>query len=250
MINTTRGSMTNVERYLIGAWSLITVLLGGVGNILVMTAVGTKRFKIDTTSLWFIINMSVSDLMYILTIVLPSVSNNFMDRWMFGSVLCSMSSNFANWYAIAHLLSLTLFSLNKLLRCMFPLRSLYNNLSKRKGAAITIWMWLMSSIPTMEHYVLKRGYQYDKTINRCFLPNREGNELWYKIDKVNFLSYTAVPLLIIITCNVGLVHIAQKSARVVQKTTLLMIICLSALLFTLASMTYVMTLTGPLIEHL
>ena len=76
----TKGSMTDIERYFIGTWSLMTVLLGGVGNILVLTAVWRKCFKIDSTSLWFIVNMSIADQMYILTIVLPSVSNNFLDR--------------------------------------------------------------------------------------------------------------------------------------------------------------------------
>ena len=56
------------------------------------------------------------------------------------------------------------------------------------------------------------------------------DELWMKIDKVNFLIYAALPLLLIIICNIGLILIVLKSARVVHKTTIIMIICLSILL--------------------
>ena len=74
-------ALTDLERYLLGSWSLITVLLGGLGNILLLTAVHLKHFKIDNTSLWFIVNISVSDLLYILTMVLPSVITNFANRY-------------------------------------------------------------------------------------------------------------------------------------------------------------------------
>ena len=78
------GSLSELERYLLGCWSLVTVLFGGVGNVLLLTAVHLKHFKIDKTSLWFIVNMSISDLLYILTMVLPSVSSNFTNRLEIG----------------------------------------------------------------------------------------------------------------------------------------------------------------------
>ena len=47
---------------------------------------------------------------------------------------------------------------------------------------------------------------------------------------MNFLTYSALPLLTCILCNVGLILIVLKSARTVHKTTIIMIISLSVLL--------------------
>ena len=148
------SDLTAPESYILAGWSLLTTLIGGIGSVLVVVSVLLHRLKIDTTSTWFITNIAVSDVCYVVVMVIPSVVSNFTLRWVLGrlrdnfsgshlryhiiisypnagDVLCLASSNIGLMFATSHLIFSTILSINKLLRCLFPLRSLYAKLSKR-----------------------------------------------------------------------------------------------------------------------
>ena len=158
--------LNEAERYALGVWSLVTLILSGSGNSLVLIAIVHRKFKGDFTSRWLIANIAVSDIFYILTGVLTSMVSNFANTWLFGQFLCVATSNFANWFAIVHMIMLTILSLNKWLRCQFPLRSLYTKLSRRSGVFVTLFVWTLSLVPTVEYYALDRGAYFDVSINR------------------------------------------------------------------------------------
>ena len=158
--------ISDPERILLGFWSLATIIIGGFGNILVLVSICIGQFQIDFTSKWFISNMSISDFLYILVIVVPTAVTNFSNRWIFGRFLCGLTASLSSMFCIIHLLSLTLLSANKLFRCLFPLRSIYTTLSAWSGTLITFLLWTVSLLPIVMNYVLDRPFTFDRNINR------------------------------------------------------------------------------------
>jgi len=85
-----------------------------------------------------------------------------------------------------------LFSLNKLLRCLFPMRALYKRLSRKSGSVLTGVVWGVALMPAIEYYALDRGYLYDTDVNRSVSG-------LYHDHKSNYKSsvYTGIILVII-----------------------------------------------------
>ena len=158
--------LTDAERYALATWGLVTFVLGGLGNMLVVVAMILHRFKIDSTSRWLIASIAILDILYIVGAVTTSVVSNFAEAWLFGSFLCEATSNFVNWFTAVHMIIVMILSLNKWLRCRFPLRSLYQTLTTRSGIIVTVVVWTISTVPTLEYYLLDRGAYFDVSINR------------------------------------------------------------------------------------
>ena len=234
------GSMSNVtedgrpsitETYFLAAWSVISTVLGGGGNLLIIIAIWKKRFELDHTSLWFLLHISLADLCYIIVFIIPSIPSNIIGRWLFGDFLCVFTTNVCQIFAIVHLLALATFSLNKFLRCMFPLKALYATLSKRGKMLVAAVIWTVSCVPTAEYYVLDRGSQFDTSINRCFISDRaDSHTRWFNIDKFNFLFFSAVPVVIVIISNLGLVAIVFRSSKHALRATTYIVLSLAVLL--------------------
>ena len=153
-------------RMLLGTWSLITILLGGIGNILLLSSLLTGRFKIDITSKWLISNMSISDILYVLFVIVPSAVTNFSNRWIFGKFFCGLTASLSSMFCIIHLLSLTLLAVNKLLRCIFPIKSIYMVLNTCTGILTTFLLWSLSLGPIIVNYTLHRPFTFDRNLNR------------------------------------------------------------------------------------
>ena len=161
-----RYLISDPERMMLGTWSLVTIVLGGFGNILVLVGLFYDRFKFDVTSTWFLSNMAISDFLYVLFVVVPSAFSNFSNRWLFGRFLCGLTASLSSMLCIIHLLSLTLLSANKLFRCLYPLKSMYTVLTAWTGTLITFLLWILSLIPVIIYYVLDKPTTFDRNMNR------------------------------------------------------------------------------------
>ena len=66
---------------------------------------------------------------------------------------------------------------------------------------------------------------------RCFIPNRNTtDQIWYKLDRLNYLLYSAMPLFLITISNMMLLCIALRNANIRSKfKTISMVMMLSLL---------------------
>ena len=166
---TPSNPISDPERMMLGTWSVVTIILGGIGNIFLLIGIFVGRFRIEITSQWFLSNMAISDVLYVLFVIVPSAVTNFSNRWLFGRFLCGLTASLSSMFCIIHLLSLTLLSANKLFRCLFPLRSMNAELNVCTGTLVTVLMWFLSLGPTVVNYSLDRPFTFDRNIDRLAL---------------------------------------------------------------------------------
>ena len=119
-------------------------------------------------------------------------------------------------------------SLNKLLRCVFPMRSLYTTLGARRKVIVTVVIWVVSSIPTLAVYFLDRGYQFDTSINSCFETAwAETTPTWKKLSIWTYDMFTGVPIIVTMLCNLGLLIVVLINRRSALRGAIILILSLT-----------------------
>ena len=76
--------------YLLGLLYTALVLLGAVGNVLVLHAARRKVLDFGKVGGTFFVHLAIADLMIILVQGLPTVAVFFADRWPLGHQLCNV----------------------------------------------------------------------------------------------------------------------------------------------------------------
>ena len=128
-------------------WGHISFILGICGNVFVLYAtIFHNAIKLDKMSIWIIKNLAVVDLCNCIFIVFPVIAKHFSEgKWIFGSGLCYIHAIIQHTFIGANLALVNFISLNKLLRCKYPLRNL--SPSRFQKILVTTLSLLVSSIP-------------------------------------------------------------------------------------------------------
>ena len=114
-------SRSATEQTVITVWCCVSLILGLFGNCLLIHGIVNKALKLDTISIWIVLNLAVADLEHSVVVVLPmSISNLAGNRWVLGTRLCVASSVLVAQGFAARLVLVNLFAGLRLVRCMFP----------------------------------------------------------------------------------------------------------------------------------
>ena len=132
-------------------WGTISFILGITGNVFVLYAtIAHNAIKLDKMSVWIVKNLAVTDIFNCVLVLLPilllqygKLSNTILsNRTLVSIMACYLYSFFlANSYLVNFL------SINKLLRCMSPLRNLDS--SRRQRLTVTMVTVFICSLPTL-----------------------------------------------------------------------------------------------------
>ena len=128
-------------------WGQVSFLLGISGNLLVLYGtIFHNAIKLDEISKWIIKNLAFVDLCNCIFVVVPAIANQYSNgRWVFGSGLCYINAINQYTFMIANVNLITFLSINKLLRCVYPLRNF--NPSRLQKASVTLVTFLVCLIP-------------------------------------------------------------------------------------------------------
>ena len=223
-------------------WGQLSFILGICGNVFVLYAtIFHNAIKLDKMSIWIIKNLAVVDLCNCVFVIIPAISNQYSEgKWIFGSSLCYAYA--INLYSpiTANAVLINLLSLNKLLRCMYPLRTLScSRLSKAMASSFTI---LISSIPMA--WIMTALSQ--KAFNYVLIRINDENITALRICTSYFLDtntvttttriavsvatvLTAVPSLsLVITTTMLMIYAMKKTNRPINKTNVLLVILMTA----------------------
>lgn len=132
-------------------WGTISFILGITGNVFVLYAtIAHNAIKLDKMSVWIVKNLAVTDIFNCVLVLLPTLllqygklSNTILSNRTLVSIMASYLYSFflANSYLVNFL------SINKLFRCMFPLRNLDS--SSRQRLTVTMVTVFICSLPTL-----------------------------------------------------------------------------------------------------
>ena len=158
-IDTSSMSLNSVWMFQI-VWGTISFILGMLGNVFVLYAtIVHNAIKLDKMSVWIIKNLAVADICNCVLFLLPTLLTQYgkllgtllFEERFYIIMSCYMYSFFA-----ANIFLVNFLSVNKLMRCMFPLRNL--DCSRRQRFTVTIVTILSGSVTMFwQVYVIING---------------------------------------------------------------------------------------------
>ena len=144
------------------AWGQISFILGVVGNVFTLYATTAHNaIKLDKMSIWIIKNLAVVDICNCFLVVFPILLNQygkFNGLIIFGRTFNEIMGHYRYLFLVANLFLVNILSLNKLFRCLFPLRYLFPTRCQKN--IVTIATVVVSMIPTLYTvYAVKTGFE-------------------------------------------------------------------------------------------
>ena len=133
------------------AWGQISFLLGVLGNFFTLYATTAHNaIKLDKMSIWIIKNLAVADICNCFLVVLPILLCQYgviTKLQVYGKAFNVALAGYKYVFFVANLFLVNILSLNKLLRCLFPLRNLVP--TKRQKVLVTMTTVVFSALPTI-----------------------------------------------------------------------------------------------------
>ena len=200
---------TDGARYSLITWSLLTLLLGLAGNIVILLATTRYRaLRLDKIINILIKNIAVSDLGTIIFAVLPSLISLIQKKWLFGKVSCY----------VCHYAQLPIFTSSVLLICALQISKLHTLIyplhfhvrSNRFAHKVIAIIWLLSAIlPTVQFLVDKADIIFDTIIYRC--KYSFSSPVWGRLLPPLMMILFVIPNLIVIGTTISLLVVLKKA---------------------------------------
>ena len=222
------------------AWGQISFIFGVVGNIFTLYATSAHNaIKLDSLSIWIIKNLAVADICNCILVIFPILLNQYgkINRSIIlGIVFFKILACYRYNFFVANLLLVNILSLNKLLRCVFPLRNFVT--TKRRKIIVSTTIVFVSILPTIwTVYGLQgdflslpewwkdpnySGSVYIGTLSYHAERNSHLESVlhWIMIGMLN-----ALPCLALVILNTSLIVVAVAKAKsTLKKTSILTVI--------------------------
>ncbi|XP_033233176.1 allatostatin-A receptor isoform X1 [Drosophila pseudoobscura] len=194
-----RKSIEDTVRWLVPFFFGIIAVTGFFGNLLVIMVVVVNKNMRSTTNL-LILNLAVSDLLFVIICIPFTATDYITQRWPFGNFWCRTTQYLIVVTAFASIYTLVLMSIDRFLAVVHPIRSRMLRTEHITMIAIfTLWTVVLTiSMPvTFAHDVM---VHYDNTSNITYALCRfKDNDL---LDASTFqlsffISTYLLPLMII-----------------------------------------------------
>ncbi|XP_071979861.1 cysteinyl leukotriene receptor 1 [Engystomops pustulosus] len=200
------------------AYSMFTVF-GLIGNSFALFVL-IKTYSQRTAFHIYMVNLAISDLLFICTLPFRVAYYVSKGTWYFGSFLCRISSYvfYVNLYCSIFIL--TAMSVTRFLAIVYPVKNLrLVSIKRAKWACAGIWLFVtIISSP----FLMTGSYKDPQTnITKCFEPPpSEG-----KIKMVLVLNYIAfiigfiIPFIVILVCYTMIIKTLLKNTMTKHQTS-------------------------------
>ncbi|XP_059833324.1 cysteinyl leukotriene receptor 1-like isoform X1 [Hypanus sabinus] len=197
-------------------YSLVFVV-GLAGNSFAVYVL-VKTFKQRTAFNIYMLNLAVSDLLCVCTLPLRVIYYSFKGRWIFGDLMCRVTSYslYVNLYCSIYFM--TAMSFTRFLAIVFPVKNMkIVNIKKAKIVCAVIWIFVtLTSAP----FLMSGSHQVENK-TKCFEPpaSRDKNGL-KSLLIMNYVSVVLgfiLPFLIILVCYTFIVRTLMKSTAAIHK---------------------------------
>ncbi|XP_031849865.1 tachykinin-like peptides receptor 86C [Nomia melanderi] len=189
------------------AWSLIfavMLLIATGGNVIVIWIVLAHR-RMRTVTNYFLVNLSVADLMMSLLNCAFNFTFLLNSSWPFGVIYCTINNFVAHLTVASSVFTLVVISVDRYMAIMRPLK---HRISRKMTVMTMILIWTIGSalaLPCLLYSTTKsRRYLNGKTRITCYLLWPDGDYLHSTIEysyNIVFLSVTyLIPIMLMAVC--------------------------------------------------
>ena len=204
MLNATMN-LTTAQVIPLGMYSLLIILLGLIGNFIVIySSVRHNALKLDAVSLMFIQHLAVADILYIVVVVIPNFATYSAGRWVFGEVLCNFIAQLRIIPGIANSVLVLAITLHRVILFTCPFRAFSPQTAKI--AAGCVWGGAALLTGSLAIYY-KAGADFRPDIAMCITT-------LFETAKTAILVTTGftllLPLVLIAITNMIICFIAKK----------------------------------------
>ena len=219
------------------AWGQISFLLGVLGNIFTLYATTAHNaIKLDKMSIWIIKNLAVADICNCFLVVFPILLYQYGQigrLQIYGETFNEIFACYRYIFFMANIFLVNILSLNKLLRCWFPLRNLVP--TRRQNIVVTVATAIVSILPAIWlAYGVKDGFAFVRNINNPeytgaaylgYADFHQMTDMQFALQWIFLIVFNCLPCLTLIIINTTLVIFALVKARsTVNRTNILMVV--------------------------
>ncbi|CAI5793365.1 type-2 angiotensin II receptor [Podarcis lilfordi] len=188
----------------------IIFILGLVGNSMVVAVLCWQRSPRKVSSI-YIVNLAVADLLALTTLPFWAAYYTYGYNWLFGPVMCKITSSVLCLTMFASIFFITCLSLNRYQAVAHPFQSQQGTLQQASKTALLVWgLAALTSLPTF--YFRNTKYIVELGVTACIMAYpSEKYSSWSAGTALmkNTLGFL-VPLIIIITCYLWIrVHLMR-----------------------------------------
>ncbi|KAL8588372.1 hypothetical protein ACOMHN_024749 [Nucella lapillus] len=215
----------------------VIVLLGLLGNLLVIAVVLSDKHMRNTTNI-LILSLAVADLLFIVFCVPFTATALALPVWPFGDVWCKVVQYMIHVCAYASVYTLVLMSLDRYLAVVHAIRSVSIRTEHNTwlAVAVTWFVILLGHVPLLFEYGILHYEFYDESRSACFNLAHRSNPHQGKVFASCFLTFGFVVPLGIVCCLYGLMlkrllygvvpggNQSQESIRAKKRVTRMVII--------------------------
>ncbi|XP_030396663.1 relaxin-3 receptor 1-like [Gopherus evgoodei] len=189
--------------------------LGVLGNLLVFFLLGSRHRRRMSSATFFVLNLAVTDLQFVLTLPFWAVDTALDFRWPFGKLMCKLISSVSAMNMYASVFFLTAMSVARYCSVVSSLKanrgcSSYRCLAKVASAII----WFFAALATLPHAIFSTTHRVSGD-ELCLVKFPELKDLdpqfllgLYQTQKV--LLGFVIPLAIISACYILLLRFLSR----------------------------------------
>ncbi|KAM8954457.1 cysteinyl leukotriene receptor 1 [Pelodytes ibericus] len=213
------------------AYSMFT-LFGLIGNSFALFVL-LKTYSQRTAFHIYMVNLAISDLLFIFTLPLRVVYYVSKGNWYFGGFLCRISSYvfYVNLYCSIFIL--TAMSITRFLAIVFPVKNLkFVSVKRAKWTCAAIWVFVTV---TSSPFLLSGSYVNPvENKTKCFEPPQNAKPL-LALNYVSLFVGFIIPFTIILVCYTMIIKTLLKNSmhkqQASRKKAIRMIIIVMAVFF-------------------
>ena len=222
----------------ITTWYILSFVLCITGNITTLYgSIYRKAIKLDPLSVWTIRNVSAADLLQGLVNILPvAIVNITGNKWIFGKHFCNAHFFFRFPFLTANYQLITIMIVNKVFRCLLPLRFLTSNHHHKTiitagviilNGFIPIWIIIRKLAKSFHPILFSELYGSCWTDGKKYKPYMVYNY----IDMCLNIVFCGLTTLIMLICTIVLIGYAKHKAKTKINIKNIAVIVVVALVF-------------------
>ncbi|XP_051897788.1 G-protein coupled receptor 54-like [Pristis pectinata] len=201
------------DAWLVPLFFALLMLVGLVGNSLVVYVVSTRR-QLRTATNCYIVNLAMTDIIFLVCCVPFTATLYPLPSWIFGDFMCKFVNYLQQVTVQATCMTLMAMSVDRCYATVYPLQSLRHR-TPRLAMVVSVAIWIGSfilSAPMAMYHRIARGYWYGLQIYCIEAFPTESQQKAFII--YSFLAAYLLPLLTICVCyTVMLQRVGRPAVR-------------------------------------